>query len=117
MEKARRMARRRALKLVRRAGARRSLERERGEWPRMCPRRWKETGAGSILCYASGATTGHLQLCSRRPALTDAWMSLVLEDRRQARCHNVKSLCVHFDCDPSRPLHISLQTFYYHFST
>ena len=70
MEKAMRRPRRRALKLVRRAGARRSLERERGGWLRMCPRRWKDTGAGSILCYASGATAvqGTLQLCSRRPA-------------------------------------------------
>jgi hypothetical protein len=49
MEKARRSARRSALRLVRRAGARRSLEKERGRWLRMCPRRGKETGAGSIL--------------------------------------------------------------------
>jgi hypothetical protein len=47
---------RRAPKLVRRAGARRSLERERGEWLRIPPRRWNETGAGSIVSSAKASS-------------------------------------------------------------
>jgi len=85
MENARRRARKRTLKLVRRAGARRSLERERGGWLRMCPRRWKETGAGSILGYASGAT-GH-RAAMLPPLCPDAWSSL---GRSLPRCHSVK---------------------------
>lgn len=48
-ENVRKEERRRAPRLVRRAGPRRRLERERGELLKMPPRRWNETGAGSIL--------------------------------------------------------------------
>jgi len=108
MENARRRARKRTLKLVRRAGARRSLERERGGWLRMCPRRWKETGAGSILGYASGLQ-GTVLRCSRRSALTRGVVSEIVAALPQ---HEAPTRC---DCDPhgsSNCIKSELQTFY-----